>query len=67
MSINRWLALAGLLAVAACKPGPTALCSVEGDEWTGTPATLCARDFGTPSTNAVLPTDDEDADASVQR
>ena len=48
MSINRWLVLAGLVAVSACDAaGPTALCSVPGDEWTGTPATLCAADFPT--------------------
>jgi len=58
MSINRLLALAGLLAIGACGAGPNALCSVQGDEWTGTPPTLCAADFGTP-TGAAQPPEDE--------
>jgi hypothetical protein len=46
MSITRLLLLAGLLAIGACHPGPTALCDrdLDGD----TQESSCTSDLGTP-------------------
>jgi hypothetical protein len=68
MSINRWLVLAGLLAIGACGPNPSALCVVDDQNVNlDTEEQLCTPSLGTPVTSAALPSDDEDPDASVQR
>jgi hypothetical protein len=45
MSITRLLALAGLLAIGACHPGPTEFCPVASND---SQETVCPSDPGTP-------------------
>jgi hypothetical protein len=67
MSLNRWLLVAGLLAIGACGPDPSALCVVdEQNVDLDTEERLCTPTLGTPATGAAQPIDDEWS-ASVQR
>ena len=66
MSMHRLLAIAGLLAIGACSPGPLALCVAEPD--TDTEETVCAPERTVPTLGDVTaPIDGGEWSASIQR
>jgi hypothetical protein len=67
MSINRWLLIAGLLAIGACRPIPTAaICAVDEQNVNLDTEELLCPNTGAPASGAALPSDDG-SDFSVQR
>ena len=66
MTIHRLLAIAGLLAIGACSPGPLALCVAEPN--TDTEETVCAPERTVPTLGDIAaPIDEDPWSASVQR